>query len=286
MKVAIIGSNGQLGSDLLETFTRHRHKVAGLTHAEIDVDQIVSVRTVLGEIRPEVVLNTAAFHNVPKCEEDPARAFSVNSIGALNVAQVCDELRSANVYFSTDYVFDGKKKSPYKESDLPNPLNIYAGTKLLGEYNTLNYCSRGYVIRISGIYGRVPCRAKGGNFITTMLRLAREKPEVKVVTDEILTPTPTSEIASKSLQIFNSGAYGLYHLTCEGGCSWYEFARVIFDTLSLETPLLPATVADFPSSVKRPFYSILENDQYKKLDLPSMPHWKDALISFLDRNIK
>lgn len=281
MKVAIIGSNGQLGTDLVEVFSRQGHEIVGLTHEDIKVESLDSVQSVLEAVKPDVVLNTAAFHNVPKCEEDPTLAFQVNAQGALHLARIADKLGIVNVYYSTDYVFDGVKRAPYIETDAPNPLNVYASTKLIGEYYTLNYGTRGFVIRVSGIYGKVPCRAKGGNFITTMVRLAAAKPEVKVVQDEFLTPTPTGEIADKTLALLVSGANGLYHLTSEGSCSWYDFARVVFDTLQLKTPLYSASVADFPSPVKRPYYSVLENGRAKELGLPAMPHWKDSLVAFL-----
>lgn len=279
--VVVIGANGQLGSDLVLEWQARGHAVVPLTHHEIEVESIDSVRSVLTNLKPGIVLNTAAFHNVPKCEEEPAKSYAVNALGALHIANVAEELGATDAYFSTDYVFDGEKRSPYVETDKPNPLNVYAGTKLLGEYHSLNYSSRGFVFRVSGIYGRVPCRAKGGNFITTMIRLAKEKPEVKVVQDEILTPTPTTAIASSAATILERGAPGLYHLTCEGECSWYQFARVIFDELRLTTPLLPTTVKDFPSPVKRPFYSVLENANMKAQGIPGMPHWKDSLTGFL-----
>lgn len=188
------------------------------------------------------------------------------------------------MYFSTDYVFDGARRLPYVETDSPNPLNVYAASKLAGEYHAMNYCQRTYVMRVSGIYGKVPCRAKGGNFITTMIRLAKEKPEVRVVHDEILTPTPTAEIASASRRIIEKGAPGLYHVTCEGECSWYEFARTIFDELKLATPLIPTTVKEFPSPVQRPLYSVLENSRLKKQGIATLPHWRDSLIAFLRAN--
>jgi dTDP-4-dehydrorhamnose reductase len=281
MKVAVIGGNGQLGTDIAEAFANRGDDVVGLTHQDIQVENADSVRKVLVDLKPDIVLNTAAFHNVPKCEDDPVRSYNINALGALHIARLSDELKFANVYYSTDYVFDGAKKAPYIESDAPNPLNVYASTKLLGEYYTMNYARKGIVIRSSGIYGKVPCRAKGGNFITTMVRLAGEKPEVRVVRDEVLTPTPTSEIANKSVAIVASGASGLFHLTCEGECSWYEFAQVIFATLRLKTPLHPASVDEFPSPVRRPFYSVLENRRAKDLGLPMMPHWRDSLVTFL-----
>lgn len=282
-KVAIIGANGQLGSDLCEVFSRF-HDVIPLTHADIEITDIEMTLDVLKRIKPDIILNTAAYHNVPKCEQNPELSFKVNSLGALNVAKIADELKVINVYYSTDYVFDGVKKSPYIEDDRPNPLNVYGSTKLLGEYYTLNYSTKSYVIRISGIYGKTPCRAKGGNFITTMVKLAKERPEVKVVNDEILTPTPTRVIAEKTVELIETDAFGLYHLTCEGECSWYEFAKVIFETLDIKTPLYPVSAKDFPSSVKRPSYSVLENLNFKKLNLSEMPFWKDALIEFLKMN--
>lgn len=280
-KIVVIGSNGQLGSDLVGVLGSKGFAVTGLEHRDIEVTNIDSVRNVLQSIRPVYILNTAAYHNVPKCEADPLTAFQVNALGALNIARVSDELDSVNIYFGTDYVFDGSKKAPYIEQDAPNPLNMYASTKLLGEYYTLNYGQKGYVVRISGIYGAVPCRAKGGNFITTMIRFAKEKPEVKVVEDEILTPTPTAEIAKNVISIMQSDLFGLYHLTSEGQCSWYEFAEVIFQTLKLKTPLSPCSVKDFPTTIKRPLYSVLENKRAKVLHVAEMPHWKDSLVAFL-----
>jgi dTDP-4-dehydrorhamnose reductase len=286
MKVAVIGSNGQLGSDLVKEFTRIGADVNSLTHNDIKVEVIDSVHSTLEKIKPDVILNTSAFHVVPKCEEEPVQAYQVNALGALNLSKISEELKAVNLYFSTDYVFDGKKLAPYVEADCPNPLNIYASTKLLGEYYTLNYSPKGIVVRISGIYGKVPCRAKGGNFITTMIKAAKEKPEVKVVNDEILTPTPTKEIAKKTLDIIRSENYNLFHLTCEGQCSWYEFARAIFGTLKLATPLNPFSVQDMPMVVKRPTYSVLENKRIKDIGISDMPYWKDALLSFLNENYK
>lgn len=280
MKLAVIGANGQLGTDLLEVLSKD-HDVTGLNHADIEITEIDNVRDVLSRIKPAIVLNTAAYHIVPEAEKFPAKAFQINGIGAMNLAKVCQDLDIRLVHYSTDYVFDGKKQKPYTEDDRPNPLSVYANTKLSGEYFALNYCDRSYTIRVSGIYGKVPCRAKGGNFITTMIKLANEKPEVRVVNDEILTPTPTWHIAKNTAALIRTDAFGLYHMSCEGQVSWYEFAKVIWETLQLKTPLHAASVKDFPLVVKRPFYSVLENRNLNKLGINEMPEWKDALIQFL-----
>ena len=280
MNVAVIGANGQLGTDLMDVLSA-KHKVTGLNHADIEITEIESVRKALSTIKPAIALNTAAYHIVPEAEKFPAKAFQINGIGTLNLAKVCQDLDIRLVHYSTDYVFDGKKQKPYTEDDRPNPLSVYANTKLSGEYFALNYCDHSYVIRISGIYGKVPCRAKGGNFITTMMRLANEKPEVRVVNDEILTPTPTYHIAKNTAALIDTDAFGLYHMSCEGEVSWYEFAKVIWETLQLKTPLYAASVKDFPLVVKRPFYSVLENKNLNKLGINEMPAWREALIQFL-----
>jgi dTDP-4-dehydrorhamnose reductase len=283
MKLAVIGANGQLGTDLQEVLSAE-HDVTALNHADIEITDVNSVKTVLSSVKPDIVLNTAAYHIVPEAEKLPDKAFRINGTGTLNLAGVCQDLGIRLVHYSTDYVFDGKKQKPYTEDDCPNPLNVYANTKLSGEYFALNYSDKSYVIRVSGIYGKVPCRAKGGNFITTMIKLAKEKPEVRVVNDEILTPTPTYHIAKNTAALIETDAFGLYHMSCEGECSWYEFARVIWEALQLETPLYPASVKDFPLVVKRPFYSVLENKNLNGLGINEMPAWKESLLDFLSTN--
>ena len=281
MKLAVIGANGQLGTDLQEVLSLE-HDVIALNHADIEITNIDSIKNALQLVKPAIVLNTAAYHIVPEAEKFPDKAFQINGTGVLNLSKVCQDLDIRVVHYSTDYVFDGRKQKPYTEDDCPNPLSVYANTKLSGEYFALNYCDKSYVIRVSGIYGKVPCRAKGGNFITTMIKLAKEKPEVRVVDDEILTPTPTYHIAKNTAALIKTDAFGLYHMSCEGEVSWYEFAKVIWETLSIKTPLYSASVKDFPLVVKRPFYSVLENGNLNKLGINLMPEWKDALKEFLE----
>lgn len=282
LKIAIIGANGQLGTDLTEVLSA-QHEVTALNHSDIEITDAGNVQQVLSALQPGIVINAAAHTNVPLCEKEPDKAFLINGTGTLNLARVCHDIKARFVHFSTDYVFDGSKQMPYTEEDLCNPLNVYGVTKLAGEYFALNYCEQSFVIRVSGIYGRVPARGKGANFITSVLKQAKEKPEVKVVDDEILTPTPTFDIAKNTAELITTDAYGLYHMSCEGETSWYEFAKVIWETLNIKTPLLKASVKDFPSVVKRPFYSVLENHKLNKLGLNKMPGWKEALVDFLKK---
>ena len=203
----------------------------------------------------------------------------------MNLAKASADSGFKLVQYSTDYVFDGRKRKPYVESDTVFPQSVYAVTKYAGEQLVMNYCMKYFVIRISGIYGKVPSRAKNNtNFILNMVNQAKTKPEVKVVNDEILTPTPTKEIAKNTLALIETEAYDLYHMSCEGEVSWFEFAKTIFDTLHLTTPIHAVSVKDFPLVVKRPFYSVLENFHLKKIGLNQMRNWKEALVSFLREN--
>jgi len=282
MKIAIIGGNGQLGSDLAEVFSKD-YEVTILNHTDIEITNIDSVSDVISSVKADIVLNTAAYHVVPEAEKFPDKAFNVNGTGVLNLAKICQDKKAVLVHYSTDYVFDGSKQKPYREEDRPNPLNVYANTKLAGEYFALNYCDRSFIIRVSGIYGKIPCRAKGGNFITTMIKFSKEKPEVRVVDDEVLTPTPTIEIAKNTAELIKTDAFGLYHMSCEGEVSWYEFAKTIWEVLNLKTPLYPASVKDFPLVVKRPFYSVLDNFNLRKIKMNQMPEWKEALKDYLNK---
>jgi dTDP-4-dehydrorhamnose reductase len=279
--VAIVGSTGQLGSDLVEVFATER--VHGLAHEDMDIGDDTSVRRVLGALSPDIVVNTAAFHNVPRCETQVEQAYALNAVAPRRLARLCDELGARLVHVSTDYVFDGTKQTPYVETDRPAPLNVYGVSKLAGEYEVLSAGGAHQVVRSSGLYGLRPCRAKGGNFIDTMYRVASEKPEVRVVNDEILTPTFTADLAAQIRVLALEGRPGLYHATNQGSCSWYEFARAVFALGDIATPLAPSSVQDMASPVRRPLYSVLENAALAAAGLDRMRPWREALADYMER---
>lgn len=282
MKIAILGAEGQLGADACEQFRANGDEVRPLGHADVEIASLDSARGVLGGDRPDVIVNTAAFHHVDKCEQDPTTAFAINGIGARNLALVAQDLEAILMHVSTDYVFDGAKRQPYEESDAPRPLNVYGNTKLAGEYFVRSIADRHFVVRTSAIYGKHPCRAKGGlNFVELMLKLAKERPELKVVDNEIVTPTSTSELARQMVKLSRSDAFGLYHATAEGSCSWYEFAREIFDLTGTKTSLKIAGSNDFPAKVPRPKYSVLENRNLKAAGLNLFRDWREGLRDYL-----
>ncbi|MCP5052977.1 MAG: dTDP-4-dehydrorhamnose reductase, partial [bacterium] len=227
MKIAVVGAGGQLGTDICNALESTQHELVRLSTGHMEVSSREAVSTVLNEIKPQLVINTSAFHDVVKCETEEFRAFEVNGLGVRNLAMVCNDVDAALMHISTDYVFDGKKRAPYIETDTPMPLNVYANTKLCGEHYVEAIAKKFYIVRVSGIYGKSPCKGKGGrNFVETMLWLSRERDEVRVVDDEILTPTSTLEIARQIVKMVDSDApCGIYHATAEGSCSWYEFAK-------------------------------------------------------------
>jgi len=282
MRVAVVGSNGQLGSDLVQAFADNGDLVCPLTHADIDIGSYQSVRTALENENVCAVVNTAAMHHVENCEQDPAAAYSVNAIGARNLALATRDLGASLIHISTDYVFDGKKAAPYLEEDPALPLNVYGNSKLAGEYYVRTTNAQHFVIRTSALYGTHPCRAKGGrNFVELMLELARTRGQVRVVNDEFISPTPTRVLAQQIVRLSTSDRFGLYHATSEGSCSWYEFAREIFDVAGVKVRLEVAVASDFSMKTPRPRYSVLENGRLKEFGLNLFPSWQDGLRQYL-----
>lgn len=284
MNIAVIGADGQLGSDVVCAFTGRGDTVTSLTHAHIEVSSLESVRTCLGTHTLDVVVNTAAMHHVEKCEQKPAEAYAVNAMGARNLAVVTRDLGAVLVHVSTDYVFDGKKDEPYVENDIPLPLNVYGNSKLAGEYSVRTLNPRHFVLRTSALYGKHPCRAKGGqNFVDLMLRLARERGRVRVVDSEFVSPTPTTDLSHQIAALTRCEAYGLYHATAEGSCSWYEFAREIFSVAEIDVKLDVASATEFPSKVPRPRYSVLENRGLKTMRLNRFEDWQAGLRKYVSQ---
>jgi dTDP-4-dehydrorhamnose reductase len=284
MRVAVVGGNGQLGSDVVQVFKASGSDVSSLTHAEIEVSDLDSVAKCLGSLAPAFVVNTAAMHNVELCEQQPERAFAINAIGTRNLATITRDLGAALVHISTDYVFDGTKGQPYVEEDAPLPLNIYGNSKLAGEHFARTINDKHFVLRTSAIYGKQPCRAKGGhNFVELMLKLGGERGFVRVVDSEKISPTPTVQIARQVQKLSNSQAYGLYHASAEGSCSWHEFACEIFKVTNMQVDVQIAGPNEFPAKVPRPKYSVLENRSLKRVGLNSFEAWQAGLHQYLNQ---
>jgi len=279
MTTLVIGAGGQLATELQEAFKDRR--LVALRHTDLEVTDRAQVREAFDTYRPDLVLNTAAYHRVDECEDFPERAFAVNAVAIRNLAIAAKEIGAVVVHFSTDYVFDGRLRCPYREIDLPGPLSVYAASKLAGEYFVRAILERYFVIRTCGLYGNAGSREKGGNFVEMMLRLATEGREIRVVGDQVLTPTSARELARKTRQLVETGQYGLYHITNDGECSWYQFAQAIFELAGLRPRLSETTSAAYGSRANRPAYSVLDNAKLRSLGLDDLRDWREALKEYL-----
>ena len=279
MTTVLIGANGQLGRELQQVFCDR--DLVPLTHADLELTDRAQVRETVRKYQPRLILNTGAYNLVDECEDYPERSFAVNTLAVRDLAIAAKEIGAALVHFSTDYVFDGRQRHPYREVDPPGPLSVYAASKLAGEYFVRAALDRYFIIRSCGLYGLAGSSAKGGNFIETMLRMAREGREIHVVGDQVLTPTSAKELAQKVRQLVETGAYGLYHITNNGTCSWYQFAVAIFEFSGIRPLLTETTSAVFGARANRPAYSVLENTNLRSLGLDDLRDWRDALKEYL-----
>ena len=281
MKVALIGADGQLGSDLMKALKDH--DLLPLYYPDFDVTKPAVAKEILSKLKPEIVINTAAYHRVDECEDNPQESFRVNSIAIRDLALLCRELDLVLVHFSTDYVFDGKKKNPYTEDDVPNPLSVYATSKLTGEYFVRNILNRYFLIRTCGLYGEAGCWGKGTNFVDIMISLEKKGHPLRVVNDQWITPTSTAELAVRIEELIQTDHFGLYHLTNEGQCTWFEFAEAIFSLLGKKPDIVPVDTETYGAKALRPPYSVLENKKAKEIGLTDFSPWKEALRDYLIR---
>ncbi len=280
MKVGVIGANGQLGQDIVRAMVENGDQVVELNHDSMDVADPGSVKIALNRDNLELVVNTAAMHDLEKCEQDPDTAFRVNAVGARNVALACKERGVKLVHISTNYVFDGAKRGPYRESDEPLPLNVYGTSKLRGEFFVRTILPEHFVLRVSGLYGHAPCRAKKMNFVELMLKLGREREEVRVVDSEILAPSFTLDVARQITRLAATEVYGLYHVAAHGQCSWHRFAQEIFSLAGINTRLTVADPAEFQGKTPRPPNSVLENHRLQQAGLDIMRNWEESLADY------
>ena len=280
MKIIIIGSSGQLGQEFARL--KSGHTLVPLTHEDIEVADKDRVNTIFSEQRPDTVINLAAFNRVDECEDKPDKAFQVNALGARNVACAARAQGSAVVFVSTDYVYSGERnpRRPYLESDPAMPLNVYGVSKLAGEHMTAQGNPDHWIIRTSGLYGVATSR-KGWTFPELILKKAKAGESLRVVDDQVLTPTYTRDLAGVIMAVLEHGRTGIYHLTNGGQCSWYEFARTVLEMAGVDAEIIPIPSSAFPSKAHRPGYSVLESERLKPQGLKPMRHWKEALEAYL-----
>lgn len=282
-RIAVIGSTGQLGSDLVAALQNAgRYAVIPLTHANIECTDPDSVRTAVTAAAPEIVVNCAAFVRVDECEDRADEAFRVNGIGALYVARTCAAVEALCVYISTDYVFDGEKGQPYTEEDGPRPVNVYGASKLSGEYLTQQACPRSLIVRTASLFGIAGARGKGGNFVDSIVAKARRGEPMKVVNDIRMSPTYTRDAAQVMERLLRERLTGLVHLTNAGSCTWYEFAAAALDFLSLRAQLEPVSSTSYPMEARRPQDSSLRSTRLPALSGDgALRPWPEALKAYV-----
>ncbi|MEK7517089.1 MAG: dTDP-4-dehydrorhamnose reductase [Patescibacteria group bacterium] len=282
MKILLIGKNGQLGAEINRQSRSRKHETIAFGREELDITDSEKVKSRIESLLPTVVINASAYHVVPDCELYPDKAFAVNATSLKNLADVCTRYDSKLIHYSTDYIFDGLKGSPYDEDDKPNPLQIYGLSKLAGEYIVLNYSENGIVIRACGVYGgKYGSRSKKGNFVLNILKKTKEKDEIEVSSEQITTPTYAVDLAKATLDLLeHKEILGIYHLVNESYCSWAEFAGRIVKIKGLTTKIIPVDRKGMDGSLKRPFFSALKNTRAAKLGV-KLPSWQDALGRYL-----
>ena len=283
MRLALIGSGGQVGSDVSKAASAAGIEVLPLTHAACDVtDRASLTRSFAGLGAGDVVVNTAAFHRTEECEDRPELAFGVNAMGAHNVAAAANERGAVVVFYSSDYVFGNAHSArPYVESDPVAPVNLYGVSKAAGELLVRAANPRAYVFRIASVFGTAGASGKGGNFVETMLAKARKGERIEVVDDIVMTPTSSADAAALTVALLEKSAPpGVYHLSNSGACSWREFADGIFETAGLTTRAIAITSRGAPSRVQRPAYSALASEKLATYGLAARP-WHAALREYL-----
>jgi dTDP-4-dehydrorhamnose reductase len=281
MRIAVLGSQGQLGRDLCP---RLAGEVIPLTRNEINLDHPQSILAYLQSNPVEVLINCAAYNFVDRAETEPEAAFQVNAWATRSLAQACEQVGCKLVQISTDYVFglDTTHSTPYAETDAPGPVSIYGLSKLSGEYLVRAGVSRHLVIRTCGLFGVWGSGGKGGNFVETMLRVAGQGKPLRVVDDQRCTPTYTAELATGIAGLIQAKATGLYHLTNSGDCSWFEFAQEIFRQSGMLPDLTPTPSRDYPTLARRPGYSVLSSQKAAAILGAVMRPWQEALAAYLE----
>ena len=278
MKIIVAGSKGMLAQDLIPLLKKE-HETLSFDQDEVDITDKERVFDLIASTKPDLVINCAAYNQVDQAETNRDAAFGVNADGVQHLALACEEFGSVLCHFSTDYVFDGKSTQPYQPHDQPNPISLYGESKWAGEGVIQSILHRYYLIRTSSLYGK-----RGPNFVYTILRLAQEKDVLRVVKDQIMSPTWTMNLAQGVMQLIHSDNFGVYHLTdrTEGGISWFEFAKEILKLKGINKEIEPTMSDKFKSPAKRPAYSVLDTTLFTETSGYEPVPWQESLKQLMD----
>lgn len=276
MKVLVTGANGQLGYDVIKRLDEAGIENIGTYRQSLDITNEEQVKRVIFNYNPDVVIHCAAYTAVDKAEDEKEKCYTVNVLGTKYVAEVCREINAKMVYISTDYVFDGEGDQPFEVTDKPNPINYYGQTKYEGELEVQRILDKYFIIRTSWVFG-----THGNNFVKTMLKLAEDRKEISVVSDQYGSPTYSYDLAKFICDIIQTDKYGIYHATNEGYCSWYEFACEIFKQAGMQVNVNPVNSEEYYTKALRPKNSRLSNDRIKMEGFDSLGDWKEAVGRYI-----
>jgi dTDP-4-dehydrorhamnose reductase len=277
MRTLIFGCKGQLGRDLMRVFQREC-VVEGHDLPEVDIADETALQPIVERFGPDLLVNAAAYTDVERAEDDIARAFLANETGARNIAELAAYHNIPVVYISTDYVFDGTKGAPYVPADPIAPLGVYGKTKAAGEHATAVANPHHFILRTAWLYG-----PGGNNFVEKVLRAAESRPELRVVDDEVGSPTHTLDLAEATLALAKTQAYGTYHVVNTGSCSRYEFAKTFLGLADISTPVSPCASSEYPTKAPRPAYSVLDTTSLTAASGHAMRPWQEALAHYMER---
>jgi dTDP-4-dehydrorhamnose reductase len=281
MRILLIGKTGQLGGDLI--LNNPGHEIHAPSREELDIGNREAIRQAMATIVPDVVINTAAFHNVPLCETDVASTFLINCAAVRDLGATCQKAGTMFVTFSTDYVFGGGKRTPYLEDDRPQPLQMYGISRVAGEYAALAVApDHAIVIRTCGLYGRSGAQSKGGNFVDKRIQDASTIASLEMGCDQLISPTSTDDLSRAVWQLIEhpSCQPGIYHLANEGECTWFEFTKAIYEIAGLNVNVTPVDRGGMSGDMRRPLYSTLGNVKARAIGI-ELPHWRDGLTRYL-----
>lgn len=287
-KILLIGKDGQLGGEIIKDASVFGFEIIGVDKDELDITNKIEVNNQINKIKPDILINTAAYNAVSKCEKNPMLAMEVNFIAVQNLAKACRENNIVFVTYSTDYVFDGEKGLPYEENDIPNPLQMYGASKLAGECAVLSlYPEETFIIRTCGLYGGEKGSPEKGNFVLNIIKESIDKKFVEVSSDQIVSPTYAGDLSKSTLKLLqNMAKPGIFHLVNEGHCSWHEFAEEVFKLAHINKTVKPINRNGIGEGVKRPRFSVLKNKKAKLIGI-ELPAWQEGLKSyfaFLNQN--
>ena len=280
VKVLVTGANGQLGYDVVKELQKQNIECYGATRQDFDIVDFKATEEFITNYMPDAVIHCAAYTAVDKAEDEKGLCYLVNASATENIAEICKKINAKMLYISTDYVFDGTKDGSYEVDDEPNPINVYGKTKLLGEQAVQRILDKYFIVRISWVFGEY-----GNNFVKTMLRLGKERKEIRVVADQYGSPTYTADLAPLLVEMIQTEKYGIYHATNEGVCTWAEFAEEIFKIADMDVKVNQITTAEYPTRAKRPMNSRLSKNSLKINSLKQLNNWQNVVKYFIENEM-